>query len=129
MANNPNAAANLKPCKKGEVRNPYGRPKKNIGQILDDLKAAGYEPVTKVQVAATYQTLLILPQDQLADLATNKHQPMLNRIIAKAILGGKGFENIEKMLDRAQGRAAQSMDVTSDGEKLEGLVIVRNKDK
>jgi hypothetical protein len=27
MANNPNAAKNLKPAKKGEVRNPNGRPK------------------------------------------------------------------------------------------------------
>jgi len=83
--------------------------------------------VTKEQISATYQTLLILPQGELATLGADGNQPMLNRIIAKAILGGKGFENIEKMLDRAQGRATQSTDITSGGEKLEGLVIVKDK--
>jgi len=35
---NPNPKLeNLRPCKPGETANPYGRPKKNIGQILDDL--------------------------------------------------------------------------------------------
>lgn len=110
--------ANLKPIQKGEVRNPNGRPKKFVGQILEDLRNSGYEPVTKGQIADMYQTLIILPQDELLDIGGDKDQPMLNRIIAKAILGGKGFENIEKMLDRAQGRAAQSMDVTSGGESI-----------
>ena len=35
---------------------------------------------------------------------------MLNRILAKAIMGGKGFEILESMLDRAQGKAKQTTD-------------------
>ena len=33
-------------------------------------------------------------------------------------MSGKGFEVIDKMLDRAIGKATQSMDVTTGGDKI-----------
>lgn len=117
----------LKPFKPGESGNPFGRPKKLVGQILDDLRASGYQPVTKSQISDVYQTLIILPEEDLKLIANDKDQPMLNRIIVKAILGGKGFENIEKILDRAQGKAMQSNDITSGGEALKGWIIEKYK--
>ena len=116
--------ANLKPAKKGEVRNPAGPKPKLVTDVLNDLKEKGYKPVTREQIVATYQTLLILPELELMDMAKDKDQPMLNRIIAKAILGGKGFENIEKMLDRAHGKPTQKTetDITTNGDSLNPIV-------
>jgi hypothetical protein len=44
---------------------------------------------------------------------------MLVSIITKAILSDKGFEIIEKMLDRAIGKAGGNIDITTNGEKIQ----------
>jgi hypothetical protein len=64
--------------------------------------------------------MLQLSQDDLTALAGNKEKPMLVRIIAKNMLGGKGFDIIEKMLDRGIGKAVQKNEVS-------GSLEVRNE--
>ena len=80
-----------------------GRPKKLVTRILEELKEEG-ELVTRSLVEQTYQVLLSLTQEQLTKVASDKKQPMINRIVAKEMLGKKGFEIIEKMMDRANGK-------------------------
>ena len=48
MPNNPNAVKNLIPAKKGEVRNPHGRPKhpKNFAELRETIQAFLAEPTT-----------------------------------------------------------------------------------
>lgn len=125
MATNPNSKKNLKPFKKGKSGNPKGRPKKLVTSILESLKEEG-EIVTRRMVTETYQVLLSLTQSQLTKIASDKEQPMLNRIVAKEMLGKKGFEIIEKMLDRANGRPTQvnEIDHTSKGDKIEGIAPI-----
>jgi len=80
-----------------------GRPKKLVSSILASLQEEG-ELVTRSLVEQTYQVLLSLTQEQLTKVASDKKQPMINRIVAKEMLGKKGFEIIEKMMDRANGK-------------------------
>ena len=47
--------------------------------------------------------------------------PYSLRLVARAILAGKGFEVLEKLIDRAHGKAINQTDLTTKGEKLELL--------
>jgi len=110
--------------KKGQVLNPNGRPKKLVSSILADLKNKG-ELVTRHMVTETYQVLMSLNEEQLKEITNDKEQPMINRIVAKEMLSKKGFDIIEKMMDRANGKAMImqeiSQDVTTGGDKLNGI--------
>ncbi len=90
-----------------------GRPKNLVSSILETLKKDG-ELVTRSLVEQTYQILLSLTQGQLTKIATDLKQPMINRIVAKEMLGKKGFEIIEKMMDRANGKPTQVQDITQE---------------
>lgn len=60
--------------------------------------------------------MLQLPEDVLKKMMKDAKQPMIIRILAKNMLGGKGFDIIEKMLDRGIGKAKEHIqaDVESD---------------
>jgi hypothetical protein len=88
----------------GQTGNPNGRPKKLVSSLIFQLKEEGYERVTAGQVREAYEILINLDQLKIVELGNDKEQPMFVRIIAKAILDKKGFEIIEKMLDRAHGK-------------------------
>lgn len=96
---------NLKPFKPGNLANPNGRPKKFVSFVIDELKQAGYENVKRSQIVDIYELLLSLPQHKLVEMGSDDNCPMIYRIIAKEMLGRRGFDVIEKMIDRAQGRA------------------------
>jgi hypothetical protein len=44
--------------------------------------------------------MLQLEERELKEMVEDKDKPMLVRVIAKAMLSGKGFEIIERMIDR-----------------------------
>ena len=80
--------------------NKKWRPKKWISYINTQLKEKWYSPATKADIEENYMQLLNLPEEELKKLLKNNKQPMLIRIIVKSMLSGKGFDIIEKMLDR-----------------------------
>lgn len=102
MANNPRAAENLKPAKKGEVRNPKGRPpgpnSKTILRRFFALEEKTRNPVTGAEEHMSQLEILFLQQ------------------MAKARKGD--LAALKELLDRYEGRPQQSIDHTSDGEKL-----------
>jgi hypothetical protein len=55
-----------------------------------------------------------MPQDDLKKLVEDKECPMLFRICASNILGKKGFEIVEKMLDRAIGKPTTKTEITGE---------------
>ena len=50
-------------------------------------------------------------------------QPAMIRIVGKAILSGKGFDVIEKVLDRGIGRPDNKTDITTNGNDINIPII------
>ena len=92
-----------------------GRPKKLVSTVIEDLKAEGYEEVTADHIKQAYQLLIGLDKDKIVEIGKDNEQSMLMRIVSRAILDNKGFEIIEKMLDRAHGKATNRNEVTGAG--------------
>lgn len=97
--------------KKGEVANPLGRPRKLVHTMLDEMRKQGIQPLKAPQIVDAYESLLNLTKDELTRISMDKDSPIFMRIIAKAMASDKGTEILEKMLDRAHGKARQSHDV------------------
>ena len=95
-----------------------GRPPKLLSTITAELKAKGYERATANQVADAFETLLNVPEDVLAEMVKDKTKPMSLRIVGKSMLTAKGWEVLQAMLDRAHGKAKQSLDHTSGGKEI-----------
>lgn len=100
---------------KWETMNPNGRPKKGIALVNSQLAEDWYSPATKADIEANYMAMLQLWQEKLTEMANDKNQPMLIRIIAKNMLSGKWFDIIEKMLDRGIGKPTQKEEVKHTG--------------
>ncbi len=79
MANN----ENLIPAKKGEVRNPNGRPKK-VDTVLKELFLAEYNvKLSQSQTNDIIQSILTKSRAELIDLAKNEELPFWIAMIAK----------------------------------------------
>ena len=96
---------------KGQSGNPGGRPPKLITTLITDLKKKGYDRVTSGSIIEVYEVLLNLPEGELKDIINDYSQPLSIRIIGKQLMGKKGFEAIETVLSRAQGKPKQQMDI------------------
>lgn len=104
---------------KPERINRDGRPPRIMSAVLKELTAAGYERVTMAMVIEAYEILLGLPEAKIKELINDKEQIMSLRIVAKAMLSTRGNEMLEKMLDRAHGKAKISAELsTKNGEPL-----------
>ena len=103
---------------KGETANPNGRPRKTINSVNKELEAQGIKPTTANEIKDIYLRLVNMEMTELKKLVEDDKHPALIRIVGKKILSEKGFDIIEKVLDRAIGKAAQQMDVTSGGNTI-----------
>ena len=102
---------------KGDPGGP-GRPPLLLSTIVAELRAKGYERATAGTVADAFETLLNVPEDVLAEMVKDKTKPMSLRIVGKSMLTAKGWEVLQAMLDRAHGKAKQSTDITTGGERI-----------
>jgi hypothetical protein len=102
---------------KGESGNPKGPPPRLLSTITAELKAKGYERATANQVADAFETLMNVPQDELAKMVKDEKAPMSLRIVGKAMLTAKGWEVLQAMLDRAHGKAKQAIDMDVKGDQ------------
>lgn len=105
-----------KDAKNGFKQNPQninktGVNRKLISDVNIDLENNGVKEATKTDIVSCYLRLINLPVDELKQAVEDNKKPALIRIVGKAILSGKGFEVIEKVLDRAVGKANQSVDL------------------
>ena len=98
-------------CEKGETANPNGRPRKTIGQVNKDLEAQGYKAATATEIADCYLRLVNVDIPKLKEMVMEQSQPSLIRAVGKLILEGKKSDIIEKILDRAIGKATQQINV------------------
>lgn len=101
-------------ARKGQSGNPYGRPKKLVSGILADLKAAGYERVGPSSVTEASEQLIGVPESVLRSISKDTDQPVFMRILAETLLKKKGrFEAVNVVMDRAHGKAKQSVDLAA----------------
>jgi hypothetical protein len=103
---------------KGQSGNPNGRPRKLISETIKQLKEQGVKETTTEEIKACYLMLINMAIPELEQAVKDNSQSALVRIVGKAILSGKGFDIIERMLDRSIGRAQQSIDHTTKGEAI-----------
>jgi hypothetical protein len=122
----PGGKGNIKPSDRtnGLDKNPQninkkGRPRKLISETINELKESGVEETTTSEIKAVYLMLVNLTIAELEQRVKDSKQSALVRIVGKAILSGKGFEIIEKMLDRTLGKPQQSIDHTTDGKEIQ----------
>ena len=105
-------------AEKGETANPNGRPRKTINSVNKELEEQGIKPATANEIKDIYLRLINMEMAELKILVEDSKQPALIRIVGKKILSDKGFDIIDKMLDRAIGKAQQAVDVTTNGKEL-----------
>lgn len=131
---------NLKPFKKGNDprRVGNGRPRKFVSFVLEELRKQGYENIRKGQIVDIYETFLALPEELIDELISDKKVPMIYRIVGKEMLSKRGFDVIERMIDRTQGKPTNKTELSGEVvnplanfEKiaLEGIEAIKNEGK
>ncbi len=112
---------------KGESGNPQGRPKKVFSVIIAEMKERGIEPATPSNVVDVYQYLLALPLSEIIKIAgTPKEEndlPAIMRIAAKELIGKRGLEIMKEMLDRANGKAKTSLELSNPDGTMKQTII------
>ena len=98
--------------------NRNGRPRKMIADVIAELENQGIKPATKIDIQDIYMRLINIEIPELEKIVKDGEQPVLVRIVGKNVLSGKGFDIIEKMLDRSIGKAEQKTDITTGGVAL-----------
>lgn len=98
--------------------NRKGRPRKMIADVIAELEKQGIKAATKPDIQDIYMRLINIDIPELEKIVKDAEQPVLVRIVGKNILSGKGFDIIEKMLDRSIGKAEQKTDITTGGAPL-----------
>jgi hypothetical protein len=93
-----------------------GRPKKLVSYINEQLKKEGYTVVTKSHILTAYQTLINLPLTKIAEIARKEddNYPILYKLVAKELLGKRGGEYLDKLLDRIIGKPKQEHELTGN---------------
>ena len=109
--------------------NRSGANRKLVSSVIKELQDKGVEPATAGEIKDSYLRFLNLSEKELMEISKDTEQPMLNRIVANAIISNKGFEVIQQLLDRAIGKANQSIDHTSAGEQIQPTIIQLTKPK
>lgn len=91
--------------------NRAGRPRRLVSTVIKDLESKGVERVSQTDVKDTFLMLINLEIEELEGITKSKKHPAIVRIVAREMLGGKGFDVIEKMLDRAIGKSEENIKV------------------
>ena len=90
--------------------NRKGRPRKLVGTVIKSMEQDGIKKVSRSQIAELFETLLNCTEEDLELMSNDMDQPMLNRIVATSMLDKKGFEIVEKIIDRVHGKAIENTD-------------------
>jgi hypothetical protein len=115
--------------KKPEYINKKGRPPKLIKQVNNELIKKGYKVPSRDEIVEAMLLILQMDFEQVKELANEKTKsdyPFFYKLIAKEVIGRNGGAALEKLLDRAFGKAQQFVDHTTDGEKIQPQVIQLN---
>lgn len=105
--------------------NRKGRPRTLISEINKKYKEEGYEAATVAEIKEAYLMLINMPLSEIIEISKkeNDDHPLLYKLVAKELLGKRGVEMLEKLLDRALGKSVAQVDHTTQGEKVNQIHI------
>jgi len=110
--------------------NKTGANRKTISAVNVELEASGATEATKQDITSCYLRLIQLSIPELEAKVKDSQQPALVRIVGKAIISGKGFDVIEKVLDRGIGKPVNVTELTGkDGKDLIPKTVIKWGDK
>lgn len=112
---------NLIPAKKGEVRNPNGRPRKYVSLLKD----SGYK---LSEINDTIQSMMAMDLEELKQVWDNPKATILEKTIANAMkksLEKGSLYSLETLLTRVYGKPKEQVDMNVDN-KVE-VVFVKGK--
>lgn len=104
--------------KQTEIAETLDRPKHIISSILNDLEKTGFERLTKSNLLKLYEYMLTLDTASLTALSDNKNSPIVIVKAAEALLGPSGFNVVQTMLERAYGKAKETVEVQQVKEEI-----------
>jgi hypothetical protein len=123
---------NLIPAKKGEVRNPTGRPKK-VDTILKEIFLDEYNVrLSKSQTEEIIKGVLSKTRSQLMELAQNEELPFWISMIAnKATKDYKkgSIHLLELLFDRVYGKPKETVDQNIEGKVINVTLNLDTKEK
>jgi len=100
--------------------NKKGRPRKSFSTINIELKEKGIKPLAKSDLLDAYSLIFNLTENELKELGSDKDTPYLLRLIILE-LNSKSTRS-KALLDYRDwmfGKASQTVDVTTQGDKLQ----------
>ena len=115
----PNAGKSTFAERKQDI-NRTGLNRKSIASVNLELEKKGCKAANKQDIVDCYLRLINIDLPELTKMIKDDKQPAMIRIVGKAILSGKGFDIIEKMLDRGIGKPDSKL-------TLDGGINVTNK--
>jgi len=120
---------NLIPAKKGEVRNPNGRPKK-VDTILKEIFLDEYNVrLSKSQTEEIIKGVLSKTRSQLMELAQNEELPFWISMIAnKATKDYKkgSIHLLELLFDRVYGKPKETVDQNIEAKTINVTLNLEN---
>jgi hypothetical protein len=110
---------NLIPAKKGEVRNPYGRPRK-LSKALRTIPQDAQEKIYGIlHYAISLGSVAEASEYIKTQRATDVEYGVVLQLAEKALLGKNGWQALNDIMDRLFGKPKQVQDVAVSG-NLEG---------
>ena len=103
--------------------NRTGANRKSIASVNLELEENGYKAASKQDILDCYLRLINIDLKELGTMVKDDEQPAMIRIVGKAILSGKGFDVIEKVLDRGIGKPDNKTDITTNGNEINIPII------
>ena len=101
--------------------NRNGSPKKQFSIILSEVQELGYKRPSETEIVEICWLMLSLSEEELKRLNGCDEFPMIMKIIASRLLSNRGFETVEKILDRIYGKTIQKWNLYED--KIISIII------
>lgn len=100
------------------------RPRKQFSVILSEVENLWYKRPSDSEIAQLCWLLLSLTEAELKRIDRGNEFPMIMKIIASRLLSNRGFETVEKILDRIYGKTILKWNLDED--KIINIVIQDN---
>ncbi len=104
--------------------NKTWRPRKQFSVILSEVEDLWYKRPSDSEIVELCGLLLSLSEEELKRIQNADEFPMIMKIIATRLLSNRGFETVEKILDRIYGKTMLKWSLDED--KIVNIVIQDN---